>query len=71
MVCNGFFSGKMVVGFKLGLFSKYLEIDLELELLSVKLSFRFFIRVFQRVLFILERLGLTETVKPWLKAFLA
>ena len=34
MVCSVLLSGKMVVGFKLGLFSKYLEIDLELELLS-------------------------------------
>ena len=69
MVCSFLFSGKMVVGFKLGLFSKYLEIDLELELLSVILSFHFWIKVFQRVLFILERLGLTDTVKPWFKAF--
>ena len=71
MVCNVLFSGKMVVGFKLGLFNKYLEIDVELELLSVKLSFHCWIRVFQRVLFILGRLGLTETVKPWFKVFLA
>ena len=41
MVCKVLFFGKMVVGFKLGLFTKYLEIDLELELLSVKLSFHF------------------------------
>ena len=69
IVCNVLFSGKMVVGFNLGLFNKYLEIDVELELLSVKLSFHSWIRVFQRVLFMLERLGLPETVKPWFRAF--
>ena len=69
--CNVLFSGKMIVGFNLRLFNKYLEIDVELELLSVKLSFHSWIRVFQRVLFMLERLGLTETVKPWFRAFLA
>ena len=71
IVCNVLFSGKMVVGFNLGLYNKYFEIDVELELLSVKLSFHSWIRVFQRVLFMLERLGLPETVKPWLRAFLA